>query len=60
MTQYEVAVLRRIMFRWGRRSQACWESQERMVKYLKVSHRSVQRALKSLLEMGMIHKVTCP
>ena len=57
LSQYEVAVLRRVMFRCGRRSQACWESQESMVKFLKVSRRSVQRALKSLLDMGMIHKV---
>ena len=58
VTQYEVVVLRRIMFRCGSGSQACWESQLSMAKYLKVGRRTIQRALASLLEMGMIHKVT--
>ena len=58
VTQYEVAVLRRVMFRCGSRSQACWESQLSMAKYLKVGRRTIQRALASLQDMGMILRVT--
>ena len=50
MSQYEVAVLRRIMFWCGSQSQACWESQLSMAKYLEVSRRTGQRPARMAVE----------
>ena len=51
------SVLRRVVFRSGPQTQACWESQESMGKYLGCSRRTIQRALQKLLDLDLIYQV---
>ena len=54
----ESSVFRRILFRAGPSSQACWESQPNMARYLGLGERTVRRALVRLVELGLVHRVT--
>ena len=54
----ESSVFRRILFRAGPSSQACWESQPNLGRYLGLSERTVRRALARLVELGLVHRVT--
>ena len=54
----ESSVFRRILFRAGPASQACWESQPNLGRYLGLGERTVRRALARLLELGLVHRVT--
>ena len=58
LTGPESSVFRRILFRAGPASQACWESQTNLGRYLGLGERTVRRALTRLLELGLVHRVT--
>ena len=57
LSSTESAVFRRILFRSGSASQGCWESQENMARGLRLTSKTVRKALTRLLTDRLIHKI---
>ena len=58
LSSAETSVLRRVFFRCGPGMKACYESQESMARYLRLSRRTVIRALDRLLELELVYRLT--